>query len=247
VALAQTTDEFAGRLDHEFKHPELLQQALTHSSFANEHEQENGEALDDNEQFEFLGDAVLQLVSSEHLFRQFPDYGEGDLSKLRAHLVSTRHLSKVGKSLHIGQHLRLGNGEERTGGRTKQALLADAMEAVIAALYLDGGLPAARNFIVRTVIAPELERMGPDPAARTARIDYKSSLQELLQAEGRGQPSYEVVAESGPEHNKTFTVELRLEDMTQVQGQGRSKKSAEQKAAELALQRLRATSAKRNA
>jgi ribonuclease-3 len=245
VALAQTTDEFAARLDYQFKRPELLQQALTHSSFANEHEQENGEALDDNEQFEFLGDAVLQLVSSENLFKQFPQYGEGDLSKLRAHLVSTRHLSKVAKSLQIGQHLRLGNGEERTGGRTKPALLADAMEAVIAALYLDGGLPAARAFILKTVINPELERMGPDPAARTARIDYKSTLQEVLQAEGRGQPSYEVVAESGPEHNKTFTVELRLEDMSQVQGQGRSKKTAEQKAAELALQRLRTASAER--
>lgn len=222
-------------LGHEFGDPALLARALTHSSFANE----SSESEADNEQLEFLGDSVLSLVTSEHLCRRFPAYSEGQLSKLRAHLVSARHLAKFGRTANLGHHLRLGIGEERSGGGQKQAVLADAVEAVIAAIYLDGGLDAARRFVLEKVIGPELARMGPDPAARTARTDFKSTLQEFLQSRGQAQPVYEVVEEAGPEHSKVFTIEVKLDSAEPVRAQGRSKKHAEQRAAELALERLR--------
>ncbi len=238
MSLLRDYRQISESLGHSFNRPELLVQALTHSSFANENDSaEQGSG--DNEQLEFLGDAVLSLTTSEHLCQHFPKYSEGELSKLRAHLVSARHLAKVGRSLRLGNHLLLGKGEERTGGRTKPALLADCVEALIAALYLDGGLDAARTFILGVIVTPELERMGSDPAARTARTDFKSTLQEVLQAHGRPQPSYEVTSQSGPEHNTTFLIELRLNDECIVKGEGKSKKIAEQHAAELALQYLR--------
>ena len=221
-------------LGHEFTDRALLARALTHSSFANE----NSDTLNDNEQLEFLGDSVLSLVTSEHLCSRFPKYSEGQLSKLRAHLVSSRHLAKVARTTELGRHLQLGRGEERSGGRHKPAVLADAVEAIIAALYLDGGLAAARRFILTKVVGPELDRIGFDPAARTAHTDYKSTLQEMLQANGRPQPNYEVVAQSGPEHSKTFTVQVTLDPGLHVRAEGRSKKLAEQRAAELAIEQL---------
>ena len=235
--------ELAASLQHSFHRPELLQQALTHSSFANEHPngapKSDSDSDSDNEQLEFLGDAVLSIVTSDYLYRQFPNYSEGDLSKLRAHLVSSRHLVKAARALHLGEYIRLGRGEERTGGRTKHVILADSIEAIIAALYLDAGIEAARRFILPTIILPELERMGADPAALTAGTDFKSTLQELLQAHGYPQPSYRVIAQSGPEHKKIFTIELQLNGIYSVKAEGSSKKHAEQLAAELALEHLR--------
>ena len=165
--------------------------------------------VSDNEQLEFLGDAVLALVTSEELFQRFPQFREGELSKLRAHLVSERHLIQVAQQLELGHYLRLGRGEEKSGGRGKTALLVDALEAILAAIYLDGGLEVAREFVLRNVIAPELERM--ERGGGTLPItDFKSALQEAVQSLGLPQPAYVLVEEAGPEHSKTFTVEARL-------------------------------------
>src|SRR5215471_7940726 len=168
-------------LGYQFKRQELLEQALTHSSRAREQEAidaaHGGLSAGDNEQLEFLGDAVLALVTSEELFRRFPEFREGQLSKLRAHLVSERHLISRAQELELGPYLRLGRGEEKSGGRTKTALLVDALEAILAALYLDGGLEAARHFILQSVVAPELARMNPESSGVPV-MDFKSALQE---------------------------------------------------------------------
>jgi ribonuclease-3 len=183
-----------------------------------------------------LGDAVLALVTSEELFHRFPHFREGELSKLRAHLVSERHLIRVAQQLELGHYLRLGRGEEKSGGRGKTALLVDALEAILAAIYLDGGFEAAREFVLRNVIAPEMERM--ERGGGTLPItDFKSALQEAVQGLGLPQPAYVLVEESGPEHNKTFTVEARLHSKNGKtaefvgRAQGSTKKTAEQDAA----------------
>ncbi|PYX38456.1 MAG: ribonuclease III [Acidobacteria bacterium] len=236
-----------GLLGYHFQRPELLDQALTHSSQARELEAQqspkDGLRPGDNEQLEFLGDAVLALVTGEELFRRFPAFQEGQLSKLRAHLVSERHLVQVAQGLGLGTYLRLGRGEEKSGGRGKTALLVDALEAVFAALYLDGGLEIARRFILQTVVAPELARMNPESAGVPV-MDFKSALQETLQATGRPQASYVLVKEAGPEHSKTFTVEVRLSSAAQAKveftgrAEGSTKKKAEQDAARQVLQYL---------
>jgi len=201
-------------LGHSFRNPEMLERALTHSSRA--HEEARAAGLEsateklDNEQFEFLGDAVLGLVTSELLFERFPEFHEGQLSKLKAHLVSAGHLVKVAAALDLGRYLRLGRGEERSGGRSKSTLLSDALEAVIAALYMDAGLERARDFIVGTMIEPELEEITRDSDLEFSLTDFKSSLQELVQSTGRLQPVYVTVKEEGPDHRKTFTVEARI-------------------------------------
>jgi ribonuclease-3 len=234
-------------LGYHFQHPELIDQALTHSSQARELEAlqpKHGWKAGDNEQLEFLGDTVLALVTSEELFRRFPNFREGELSKLRAHLVSERHLIRVAQSLELGHYLRLGRGEEKSGGRGKTALLVDALEAVLAAMYLDGGLEPVRTFILRTVVIPELERMNPESGGVPV-MDFKSALQESLQAMGRPQALYVLVKEAGPEHNKIFTVEARLQSLT-VKGKvdftgradGSTKKRAEQEAARQVLEYL---------
>src|SRR5215468_1202061 len=200
-------------LGYRFTHPNLLVQALTHSSQAREMESAQGgegKRVADNEQLEFLGDAVLALTTTEELFHRFPGFSEGELSKLRAHLVSERHLIRVAQQLQLGHYLRLGRGEEKSGGRNKTALLVDALEAILAAIYLDGGLEVAREFVLRNVISPELERM--ERGGGTLPItDFKSALQEAVQSLGLPQPLYVLVEESGPEHSKTFTVEARLQ------------------------------------
>lgn len=236
-----------GLLGHHFLQPELLDQALTHSSQARELEAQQpvkeGLRPGDNEQLEFLGDAVLALVTGEELFRRFPSFREGELSKLRAHLVSERHLVQVAQTLGLGNYLRLGRGEEKSGGRLKTALLVDALEAVLAALYLDGGLEIARRFILQTVITPELARMNPESGGVPV-MDFKSALQETLQATGRPQASYVLVKEAGPEHSKIFTVEVRLSSAGQAKvefigrAEGSTKKRAEQDAARQVLQYL---------
>ena len=224
--------ELVSLLGHPFRDPQLLLQALMHSSRIPERAAE--EPGESNEKLEFLGDAVLELVVSEELVREFPEWTEGQLSKSRARLVNATAISLSAQRLGLGKYLRLGRGEEKTGGRTKPALLADAYEALIAAIYLDGGLEAARGFVRRTLvegaIALEAERMG--------HTDHKSALQEFLQSRGMAPGAYHVIAESGPDHQKTFRVEVRIAGQTPAMGLGRTKKEAEQSAAIAALIQL---------
>jgi ribonuclease-3 len=241
-------------LAHTFARRELLEQALTHSSFAREAEAQTttepermNEAHGDNEQLEFLGDAVLSFVISQELFRRFPEYQEGELSKLRAHIVSARELVRPARQLEIGKYLRFGKGEEKSGGRSKSALLVNALEALIAAIFLDAGIEAAHQFIVRTILEPELEsldRLGQD---RFPVMDYKSALQEAVHVSGRPQPRYVIVREAGPEHRKIFTVEVHVADSSEgvagfvCRAEGNSKKQAQQRAAQQAFERLQLT------
>ena len=243
-------------LEYRFSNPSLLHQALTHSSLA--HELETKAAEDgsersqlqrspsaDNEQFEFLGDAVLGLVTSELLFQRFPHCREGRLSKMRAHLVSARHLVKVARSLQLGRYLLLGRGEERSGGRSKPALLADALEALIAAIYLDGGMEVAKRVIVNVLLEPEIRRLETSPNLDDHFTDFKSALQEWVQAKGLAQPVYAVISETGPEHRKLFTMQVRIleqgapEPLYVATGEDSTKKKAEQQAARIALEHLR--------
>jgi ribonuclease III len=226
-------------LGYQFQRRGVVEQAITHSSQAREQEaqQTTKYTVADNEQLEFLGDAVLALVTSEELFHRFPQFREGELSKLRAHLVSERHLIQVAQQLELGHYLRLGRGEEKSGGRSKTALLVDALEAVLAAIYLDGGMQPAREFILREILGPELQRMERE-GGTLPMSDFKSALQETLQGLGMPQPTYVLVQEAGPEHKKTFTVEVRLsarkgESAAEFVGRaaGSTKKMAEQDAA----------------
>lgn len=212
------------RLGYRFRDLDLLEQALTHSSLANE----RGTA-DHSERLEFLGDAVLGLVAARWLYETRPELPEGALSKLKAHLVSSRALVGYAGSLGVGEALQLGVGEERSGGRTKESLLADALEAIFGAAFLDGGLAAAENAIV-----PLLEReVAAKP--RPHEVDAKTRLQELVQGRGWELPRYRLVSEAGPDHQKTFTVECRLGDRTAATAEGRTKKQAEQAAAAAVL------------
>jgi ribonuclease III len=231
-------------LGYHFQRRELLEQALTHSSQAREVEALGasvGVSAGDNENLEFLGDAVLGLVTSETLFHRFPGFREGHLSKLRAHLVGQRHLLRVAEQLEIGHYMRLGRGEEKSGGRNKASLLVDALEAILAALYIDGGWAVARDFIVNVIVEPELAHMKLETSAIPV-MDFKSALQEALQARGGPQPIYVLVKEEGPEHKKTFTVEVRLPAPENGQfvgrAQGATKKRAEQEAARQVLEHL---------
>ncbi|MGH9529540.1 MAG: ribonuclease III, partial [Terriglobales bacterium] len=203
--------ELEATLGHSFGRRELLEQALTHRSQARERDARNisDTPAVDNEQLEFLGDAVLGFVSAEELCHRFPNLREGELSKLRAHLVSEKHLVKVSHKLGLGDYLRLGKGEEKSGGRRKTALLVDALEAILAALYLDGGIDPVRKLIVGEIMNPELGRIARD-GTPLQLTDYKSALQEKLQAIGRAQPVYVLVKEHGPQHKKTFTIEAHL-------------------------------------
>ncbi len=214
-------------LGYRFRNRELLFEALTHSSFARE---KSGQ-IRDNEQLEFLGDAVLSFVVSAKLAEAFPDYPEGKLSRARARLVGTDHLSAIAERLELGAYLSLGRGEEKTGGRSKCRLTANALEALVAALYRDGGLRAAQRFISRFVLPKDLAKARDE----LFLIDYKSALQERLQAARLGTVSYRVAAEQGPEHRKTFLVEVSAFNES-AQGSGESKKVAEQEAARALLE-----------
>ena len=219
-------------LGHSFKDSKLLERALTHKSRV--YEKNLQSVLDDNEQLEFLGDSILGFIVSELLVARHPEYPEGRLSKLKAHLVSASHLYEVAQSIGLGDHLLLGRGEERSGGRLKRALLADALEAIIAAIYLDGGIDAARQFISERVVA---DFQAPEQGTTTL-LDYKSALQEMTQALKLPQPRYSIVEERGPEHAKTFIVEVRVGVEWISQAEGLSKKSAGQKAAQQILAQL---------
>lgn len=187
-------------------------------------------APEDNEKYEFLGDAVLTLVVSESLLGLFPAWREGQLSKARASLVNAGSLAEAARRLNLGNHLRLGRGEEKTGGREKPAILADAYEAVVAAIFLDGGLDAARRFIDRTLLGAALEE-NAQPGGRLGQPDHKSRLQEFLQARGWPAAEYRVLSESGPDHRKVFEVEARVVGRATAEGHGKTKKEAEQVAA----------------
>lgn len=236
--------------DHDFERPELLILALTHRSLAYETSPETLlDPASDNEQLEFVGDAVLGLAVAESLYRRFPNSREGELTRLRASLVSRRHLGSVAQRIGLGAMLRLGRGEEQSGGRQKPALLANALEAVIAALYLDGGLEVARIFIERCIIEPSLPALqGALDAGNTfsgAIGDHKSALQEYLQAIGSGQPQYVLKAQTGPDHQKLFSVEVRIPDgnggsRALAESEGTTKKQAQQRAARIGFERLQA-------
>jgi ribonuclease-3 len=228
---ARAREELEGTLEHRFGNPELLQRALTHSSALPELEP-GGPA--NNERLEFLGDAVLGLLVSEYLIRRFPEWNEGTLSKGRSRLVNEGSLQDVARRLDLGEYLRLGRGEEKTRGREKPALLADAVEAIVGALYLDGGLEPARRFLKRWLFEPAMQQ----GSEWLGQADYKSSLQEFLQARGKGPANYRIRSESGPEHRKIFCVEVSVNGRTIASAEGSSKKEAEQAAARLAMEDL---------
>jgi len=227
-------------LDYRFATPELLRRALTHSSAAHEAQAESGSAVRDNERLEFLGDSVLGFLTSEALVARYPDSHEGDLSRLRAHLVSATHLYGVACALDLGRYLELGRSEEMSGGRAKKTLLVDALEALLAAIYLDGGIEPARAFVAARVLdAKASAGHVADDEIQASLTNFKSALQELAQSRKLPQPRYAIVHERGPEHSKTFTVEVRVGKEWAAQAEGASKKVAAQKAAREVYRRLR--------
>ncbi len=215
-------------IGYRFRNISLLQNALTHSSYANERYRNS---LMSNERLEFLGDSILGMVVAEHLYRSFPDRPEGELTRMRADMVCETALAAVADRLQLGQHVLLGHGEARLGGRTRNSILADAVESVIAACYLDGGMSVAETFI-RSFILCDV------PAERLRNTDYKTALQELVQQKKDQVLCYELIAESGPDHDKQFTVSVSLNGNVVGTGSGRSKKRAEQDAAHAAIQKL---------
>jgi ribonuclease-3 len=226
----------ARTLGRDFADLTLLERAVTHRSWAHEHvgpgEEARARTLH-NEALEFVGDSVLGLVVAEELFRAHPEVTEGELSRMKHRLVSTQTIARAGRRLGLGEHLRVGRGEEKTGGRRKRALLADSFEAVLAAVYLDGGLEAAREFVL-SALAEELAQSSPESAAAA---DYKTMLQERLQAEHRVTPHYELIETEGPPHHRVFHVEVRWNE-TNVRGQGGTIKAAEVDAARRALDEM---------
>jgi ribonuclease-3 len=227
------------RIQYRFSDPEMLRRALTHSSLANE-ARGAGTPMGDNEQLEFLGDSVLGFLIAEALVRRYPGQTEGELSRQKAHLVSAAHLHGVARRIDLGSYLELGRSEEMSGGRAKKTLLVDALEAVIAAVYLDGGVEPARIFVQAFVLDAPLasdEDAGTD--IQPAITNFKSALQELAQSRKLPQPRYAIVRERGPEHSKVFTVEVRVGREWTGQAEGRTKKIAAQRAARGVYERLR--------
>jgi len=230
-------------LGHEFSQPELLVCALTHRSLAHELAQADTShrSVSDNERLEFLGDAVLNLVVAEALFALHPEWHEGELTRVRSGLVSREHMAQVAEAVGLGRHLRLSRGEERSGLRRRSTVLSNTMEAVMGALFLDAGLEPARAFVRSQVMGEAADRLALELRSGAALGNYKSALQERLQAVRAGAPVYRVKSESGPDHHKRFLVEVRLKGEAGTQGKplargmGRTKKLAEQDAARRAL------------
>ncbi len=216
------------RIGYCFQDKELLKQALTHSSYTNE---QRINKVKNYERLEFLGDAVLELISSDFLYKAHEDVQEGELTKMRASMVCEPSLAFCAKDIELGQFMRLGKGEEATGGRDRDSITSDAMEAVIGAIYLDGGITPAKTFIDRFILS--------DLEDKQLFYDSKTTLQEVIQGKLKKEFNYELIDESGPEHDKTFMVEVRIEDQVLGKGSGRTKKAAEQKAAYEALLQLR--------
>ena len=212
-------EEFQKIIGYRFQNTKLLQQALTHSSYANEKHMKHA----DNERLEFLGDAVLELVSSEFLFSNYPEMSEGDLTKLRASLVCEPTLAGCTASIQLGGFIRLGKGEDQTGGRERKSILSDALEALIGAIYLDGGFTSAKEFILKFILT--------DIEHKKLFYDSKTILQELVQGNFSQELHYHLLSEEGPDHDKKFVVEARIGTDVYGQGVGRTKKGAEQEAA----------------
>lgn len=221
---------FMHKLEYNFSDEDLIEEAFRHSSYVNE---QIGETFRDNERLEFLGDAVLNLIVGHILMERFPDIKEGELSRMRANLVNETQLACIARMIDIGSYTKLGKGELQTNGREKNSILADTFEAVIAAVYLDGGFDAAFA-VIETHLAPLLDAIDKPYANQ----DYKSQLQELIQVTQRQMPVYSVIYENGPDHDKTFGVQLVVRDL-KTEGTGKSKKLAEQDAARKALKNLR--------
>ena len=217
-------------LDITFKNQKLLAQAFIHRSYLNEAKQPG---LESNERLEFLGDAVLELITSEYLYLQLPDKPEGELTNLRSSLVKTATLSQVALELELGQYLKMSHGEEQGGGRTNLSLLANTVEALIGAIYLDQGISAANHFAAQHIFS-RLEQI----IAKNLHHDYKSTLQEKIQAQGRATPTYHLVSEIGPDHHKEFTIEVKVDQQSLGIGRGASKQKAESSAAKNALEKL---------
>lgn len=215
-------------IGYHFNNITLLQNALAHSSYANERWHDS---LKSNERLEFLGDSILGMVVAEYLYRNFPDRPEGDLTRMRADMVCERSLAQVAERIDLGKHLLLGNGEETGGGRKRDSILADAVESVIAACFLDGGMESARNFINTFVLTNV-------PVKKLQNVDYKTALQELVQQKKNQVLSYALVGESGPDHDKHFLVQVSLNGNVVGSGEGKSKKRAEQDAARAAIEKL---------
>ena len=219
------------KLGYKYNNINLLENALTHSSYANEMKARGNKKIESNERLEFLGDSVLALITSEYMYLKLKDYKEGDLTKLRASVVCEGSLCVFAESLQIGEALYLGKGEISSNGRNRKSILADAFEAVLGSIFLDGGLDAAKRFLLRFV-----EKAVDDFLKEGALADYKSLLQQLVQQNGTGEVlEYELVSESGPDHEKTFEIKVILNNNALGSGTGRSKKSAEQNAAREAL------------
>jgi ribonuclease-3 len=236
-ASAPDLDALQNILGYSFNEPSLLKRAVTHRSWA--HEQvapgSEGEARRlHNEALEFIGDSVLGLIVADYLFHSYPDVTEGELSQMKHRLVSAQTLAAASEALELGQFLRVGHGEEKSGGRRKRALLADLFEALLGAIFIDGGLTAATDFVLHA-LGDELSNANPEAAAAA---DYKTMLQEVLQAERRGTPQYAVINTDGPPHRRTFQVELSWEGGS-VRGEGRTIKAAETIAARRALENIK--------
>ena len=220
--------DLEGALGYRFRNITLLQNALAHSSYANERWHDS---LKSNERLEFLGDSILGMVVAKHLYENFPNRPEGELSRMRADMVCETSLARIANQLDLGRHLLLGHGEEQGGGRNRASILADAVESVIAACYLDGGMDAAEAFIHRFVLCSV-------PVVRMQNADYKTALQELVQQKKNQTLSYALTGESGPDHDKCFAVEVCLNGKVVGSGTGKSKKRAEQDAAKNAMENL---------
>ena len=216
-------------LGYKFRNITLLQNALTHSSYANERWHNS---LLSNERLEFLGDSILGMVVAGYLFENFPDRPEGELTRMRADMVCETSLAAIAMKIDLGSHLLLGHGEERFGGRSRASILADAVESVIAAAFLDGGMKAAADIITRFVLCDV-------PVTKLHNVDYKTSLQELVQQKKNQTLCYRLVGESGPDHDKQFTAQVLLNEQVIGEGIGSSKKRAEQDAARAALENLK--------
>ena len=225
---SMVVDDMQRKLNYTFNHTLFLEEALTHSSYANEH---RNERVKDNERLEFLGDAILDLIISDYLFKKHPEMPEGDLSKIRASIVCEASLAKVARSIGLGDYILLGKGEEMTGGRERTSILADGFEALTGALFVDGGFEQAKAFLVETLIK-EVEQVA---CIEDLYTDYKTLLQECIQKLSSEPIHYEVVGEEGPDHDKYFYVEVYHGEKKLGRGIGKSKKEAEQDAAKKAL------------
>ena len=223
--ISSNIELFEQKINYEFKNKEYILEALTHSSYSNENKN-----YPFNERLEFLGDSVLSIVISDYLFKKETKLPEGELTKIRANIVCEESLSEVSKNIHLGKYMLLGKGQEATGGRERISILADALEAVIAAIYLDGGIKCAREFILTN-----MEKIINDSIKGKIFRDYKTCLQEVLQSNGENNIWYKLIEEKGPDHNKRFVMEVGINDTVLGVGEGKSKKDAEQVAAKCAL------------